>query len=137
MAEARFDDSRWPTLLVTFPPRMNHEEAVDCLATLHEYRTRKQRWVAIIDWTELKLLPPVQRKMTAEWMKAGREYSARWLVAGIFVCKSAITRGFMTAVYWLYRAPYKLKVVASCAEAFHLAEVLLAQDERSSTLPGP
>jgi hypothetical protein len=107
----RVDTGYWPIVLVEFPERRVPDEAVhaalDALeAMMKEARRSKEKIYVVTDLTRMRQITPAsQRKYTAEWAKRTDELARSTTIGGAYVTPSAILRGIITAVFWLYPRP--------------------------------
>lgn len=98
----------------------NEEVRVDLEFSTQHLRAlaaRGARSVTIVDLTGAGRNSPVQRSMQSDWMKANDDLLRRVGLGTVFVVKSPLVRGALTAMFWLRTPPHPHHVVGTFAEA--------------------
>ena len=112
------DDSNWPRVYVTWPSDQMEdgvfEEAVDAMSALLE---RKQPFVIIHDARRAQRPTPRQRAYAAEAQKRDAEPTRRLLRGVALVTASPLISGVLTAVNWIFPAPYPQKTFSTLTAA--------------------
>jgi hypothetical protein len=116
-AQAWFDSSQWPLLLVTLPQTQTDQDVECYLRELAKFRGRKEPYVIVLDAGASMGFTPRQRQMQGEYVRAGIEESRTYLRAIAFVASSSWRRGMLTAVFWLQPPPGDYLIFSSRDEA--------------------
>lgn len=116
-ADAWFDASQWPLLLVSLPQTQTDQDIERYLQVLAKYRSRQQPYVIVLDTDRSMGFTARQRQMQGEYVRAGMEESRKYLRAIAFVASAAWRRGMLTAVFWIQPPPAAYEIFTSRAEA--------------------
>lgn len=116
-ADAWFDASQWPLLLVSLPQTQTDQDVERYLQVLAKYRGRKQPYAIVLDTDRSMGFTARQRQMQGEYVRAGIEESRKYLRAMAFVASSAWRRGMLTAVFWIQPPPCAYEIFSSQADA--------------------
>ena len=113
-ARSKFDDSRWPVVVVTPPVEPLDEPAFDehCRNTFSYYE-RGQSFGWVFDARNAAQLTAAQRRSIAEQIDG---YTAKYPNLKCFVAvavSSAVQRGIVRAIIWMTRQPVPTLVCAS------------------------
>src|SRR5689334_13107780 len=130
--EPKFDESRWPVVVVTPPAHPLEGAAFEkYLVDVSRYYKRGQAFGLVFD---IRRAPPLnaaqRRRISEEIDRSATEYPAIRVVQGI-VLASAVQRGIVSAITWLTKQPVTTAVFADVDEA-----VIWAQRELRSK-PSP
>ena len=123
---ATVDDSKWPHVYVTWPSEPLEDEAfeaaVDAMSALLQ---RKEPYVIVHDARRAVRPTPKQRAYAAEAQKRDAEPTRRLLRGVALVTASPLIAGVLTAVNWIFPAPYPQKTFStlSAAEAWVTAQL--------------
>jgi hypothetical protein len=117
-SKARFDESRWPVVVVTMPVEPLEGAAfTKYLADAQRYYTRGQHFGFVFDIRNAPLMSASQRRMIADEIdRAAREFPTIRAVQGVVIA-SAMQRGIVKAINWLARQPAPTEVFATVEEA--------------------
>lgn len=126
------DESQWPLVILRFPS----ESVLD--SDLEEFGARQramldrgQPYVEIADASNARIFEPRQRRWMGEFMKATHSDATRLCKGLVVIIRSKIVQGGLTAVLWVIKPAYPMKIVASSDEAFGaLAELAAKADLR-------
>jgi hypothetical protein len=129
----------WPIVLVEYPENKlsdQHFEAslgyVEVL--MAEAAKKKEKIFVITDLTLIREMSPAsQRHYGSNWLKRTAPLANVACVGGANVTPSAILRGILRAVFWVYPPPRPSVLVASRQEAMLLG-IRMLQVEKA-TLP--
>lgn len=113
-----FDLERWPIAVCRAYGESTDDDLRAYTGRLSELLAREQRHVLIVDASGAKTLKGTHRQMVAEWNKANAEKLAKYRVGLVLVTRSAVLRGMITAVYWVFTPPFPYKAVDSIDSAF-------------------
>jgi hypothetical protein len=121
IGETRIDFSRWPAVVMTTPEEVVTED----LQRFFEWWERevevlREPFILVNDTRKTKEISALQRRLIASWMDPARDTP---LVGTALVFRSALMRGFLTAMMWLNRPAYPVKVFGDLEEAIAWAQV--------------
>jgi hypothetical protein len=111
------DASRMPLVVQRF--RQGFDDAdVEHMFRQFEFLFLSGRRYALLVYTDPgpKVMTARQRKMVADWGKAHIEQIRRVNVASAVVIESALVRGALTALTWLFEPPTPQKLVRTLRE---------------------
>ncbi len=112
------DRSAWPVAVVRFHDRpWTDEDVADFLADLQHSYDQDQKFVFIVDARIRNLMNAGQRQQLVDYMKEVRHLAEKNLVSMGLIIDSAVVRGCFTAVTWIYKPFWDLKIAATAEEA--------------------
>jgi hypothetical protein len=118
---ATVDDSKWPRVYVTWPSEQLEDEAFEAaVLAMSALVKRGEPYVIIHDARRAVRPTPKQRAFAAEHQKKDAEPTRRLLKGVALVTASPLISGVLTAVNWIFPAPYPQKTFStfSAAEAW-------------------
>jgi hypothetical protein len=135
MEQPRYDEAKWPILLVTMPP----EELAGPDLLLHmdrmsAFSKRGVQFVQVIDVRAASSLSAKARRLVAERMDQDEEVYPHILVGVAIVLATPMHRGIFKAITWLSRNPRPFEAFSEIDEAVIWARGLL-RAQHSLTLP--
>jgi hypothetical protein len=125
-ARATVDDSQWPRVYVTWPSEaLDDEEFESAVRAMSALVKRAEPYVIIHDARRAVRPTPRQRAFAAEQQKRDAEPTRRLLKGVALVTASPLISGVLTAVNWIFPAPYPQKTFSmlSAAEAWATAQL--------------
>lgn len=127
---ATVDDSNWPRVYVTWPSeQMEDEEFESSVMAMSALLERKQPYVIIHDARRAQRPTPRQRAFAAEQQKRDAEGTRRLLRGVALVTASPLIAGVLTAVNWIFPAPYPQKTFSTLTAAEEWATGQLGQQD--------
>lgn len=118
-----------PLVLVDMPARFNLDELAKFTAAIDALYLRGGRFSTLVDSRAVVTVPDAAvRKRLADWQNDTREQIAEHNVFTATVTDSALVRGAMTAIHWIFRPPNEQVMVASYAEGFRRCVAALEAD---------
>lgn len=128
------DLSQWPLVIVRAdhsPTSVAHLEAF--IASQREMLARREPYIEIADAVGASPIGAVERRLLADFLKDS-EADAQELCAGLgILTSSSIVRGAVTAILWIKRPGYPIKVSGSKAAIAAFLVDAVAADGR---IPG-
>ena len=118
-AEEVVDFSHWPVTVMT-PPKWK-DEYMDFYQ--YEVKRRGERYALVLDVRNTIKPNPKERKKLTEAMQKS-EFNQKYCVCTALVFSSAIMRGILTAVFWLHKPKYPIKVFATPEAAIEWAKTM-------------
>lgn len=126
----RFIDSTFPLVVCVGGEVYDDTELKEMREGFERYFERGERY-AVINYSppSAKLPDAKMRGKIAEWANDPhvREQSAKWCVASATVVQSALMRGAMTAILWLWKPPSPQRTVSTPEEAVDYCLFMLDQ----------
>jgi hypothetical protein len=117
MGVIRIDDSRFPLVLVTFQGPATDDEFDAYLGGMSRILEGRKRNVTILD-ARLAASPPAkQRAKQADWLKTNRVLLQQYSCGSVFIIKSTMIRGALTAILWIAPMSVPHAVVSTLEEA--------------------
>jgi hypothetical protein len=125
-----FFEGAWP-LLVQVSPSVYDRATIEQMQNSFERYFRRGEKYAVITVSPKGSHPPgaQERKAIAEWANSPRirDYSKALCVASASVMESALMRGALTAMLWIWTPPSPHKAVSTLDEALNFTLDNLAQ----------
>jgi hypothetical protein len=125
-ARAIIDESKFPRVYVTWPSGALEDEAFEsAVLAMSALLKRGVPYVIIHDARRAVRPTPKQRAFAAEHQKKDAEPTRRLLKGVALVTASPLIAGVLTAVNWIFPAPYPQKTFStlSAAEAWATAQL--------------
>lgn len=121
------DASRWPLVVVRWP-------SVTTMEVVERYFVQRQKWLdartphaIVIDGSASLGLDATTRKRVTELGREQADLAGRWCVGEAIVMTSAVQRGVLTAIEWIWRPPHPRRAFGDVASAMRWAEETLAR----------
>ncbi|MCC6875151.1 MAG: hypothetical protein IT378_12660 [Sandaracinaceae bacterium] len=121
------NEDRWPIVIVRWPRELSGAEIDAHFAQIGALAQRRERFVVVLDMLESGTPSATQRAHAARELKALYPTLGSYVVGVAHVIASPLTRGLLTAVYWLAPPPFQTAIVATRADAVRWAESRLAR----------
>ena len=112
MAAIKLDLSHWP-VAVTTPPQstVSDEELSDYLSRYYDLtEERGGNYVTVIELTGHPGITATQRSHITEYMRSIEQRDSATCVGTGLVFDSKMLRGLLTAIFWVKRPEYEIKV---------------------------
>ena len=125
--EIQIDVSRWPIIVSTGARgEIEDSEWLDYLTQYSELlKTHGEPYVAVVDLRDGGSLTAKQRKQLGEVMENGERHPAAECLGQALVFNSALMRRLLTAVLWLAKPDYEIKVFTELEDAIKWGEQLV------------
>src|SRR5262245_41701983 len=107
----------WPLVIIRYNGPRTEADWRAMFAAYERIHARRERFLTINDTTNSSLPPAVERSLVGKHAKEHEEATRRYLVATCMVIESAVMRGALTAIHWVYQPRYKLFICATLQEA--------------------
>lgn len=133
-----FDVESWPVVICRAVGDSTDEDLRTYTSVHSEFLSRQQRHVVIVDARGGRSLCSKHRRFVAEWNRENARALSLYRGALLLVTPNALLRGMITAVHWLFPAPFPYKAVETIDQARALADEYLADEflvERSMGQP--
>ncbi len=121
----QFDDSNWPVVICRAVGHSTDDDIETYTRVLKKYLERGERHVVIVDARGGDSLRSRHRRMVAEWNKKNERALSLHRAALILVTPSTLLRGMITAVYWLFPAPFPYQAVETMSQGLRQADQML------------
>ncbi len=120
-----FDDSKWPIVICRAVGDSTDADIATYTSVLRSYLDRGERHVVVVDARNGKSLNSRHRRQVAEWNRENARSLSALRAALILVTPSTLLRGMITAVYWVFPAPFPYQAVETMAQAMAAADLQL------------
>jgi len=121
----RISFERWPAVVMTTPPEVTDDE----LERFFEWwqrdvETLAEPFILVNDARRTKNLTASQRKIISGWMDPSRDSP---LLGTALVFESKLLRGLLTAMFWINRPSYPVKVFNDLSQAIAWSQATVAE----------
>ena len=117
---------RWPLVVIIVGESLLRSELPELERQIDSVYLRNERFATLVDCSAVKTMPDAStRKRLAEWQNETRAKIARLNVVSATVIDSAVVRGAMTAMNWIFQPPNRQVTVATFAEALEACVLAL------------
>jgi hypothetical protein len=134
----RFIDDWFPLLVVLQNARFGESEMKALTAGYESYFRRNERY-AVLTVSPGNFVPPgaKERKLVADWLSDPRvrDASSRLCVGSGTVFPSAVVRGALTALMWLWKPPSDFHLVSTAEEGLEHCVARLTEEKVPSRKP--
>lgn len=121
----------WPLFVTIVPARFDTEDLRLYIAEVTRLYERKERFATLVDTTALAELPgAAARRVLADWQNDTVEQIRTYNVCTATVLSSALVRGAMTAMHWLFKPPNEQVAVPTLAEGFDFCVARLVAERQ-------
>lgn len=118
MGHIDLDLSNWPIAITTPHGDVSQAETDSFMqGYIDALRNKSERYISIVDLRDSANMDARQRQHMSTWMeKATKEIPAPQ-VASVLIFSSLVMRNLLTAVLWIFKPKYPVKVFATMDEA--------------------
>lgn len=117
---------RWPLVVIVVGEELSRRELPELEREIDAVYLRNERFATLVDCSAVRSMPDAStRKRLAEWQNETRGKIARLNVLSATVIDSAVVRGAMTAMNWIFQPPNRQVTVATFAEALEACVLAL------------
>jgi hypothetical protein len=115
-------DHLWPLFVTVMPEEIGLEDVRSYIAEVNALYDRKARFATLVDSSRMASVPgAAERRKLAEWQNTTVALIRRYNVFTATVVRSAVMRGALTAMHWVFPPPNEQIAVASFGEGFAIA----------------
>lgn len=107
----------WPVVIYTAPQTIEDEGFQRVLDAMAAIRALEQPYAMILDLRFNKGITPVQRRMITSSMQEREQQSVRLLRGLALIFKSRLMTSLLTAIFWVRKPPYEVRVFSELAPA--------------------
>jgi hypothetical protein len=131
MAKLEIRTHLWPLFVTIAPARFDADDIHAYIADVSALYGRKERFATLVDTTAIEDLPgAAARRALADWQNATIDQIKAYNVCTATVLSSALVRGAMTAMHWLFRPPNEQVAVPTIHAGFELCVDRLVKDQQ-------
>jgi hypothetical protein len=124
----------FPLVVIDMPAHFALDDLASFTQTIEALYARKERFATLVDSRLVKGMPDAAvRKRLGDWQNETKHLIAKHNVFTATVIESAVVRGAMTAIHWVFRPPNEQVTVGSYDEGFRGCIEALRRD--GLTLP--
>lgn len=116
-ARATFDDSRWPLLRLHLSGTLSSQGHEECLATLGGYVHRRERFLLLVDVTQVGMVPLDQRWRQVEWFEEHEVLLRETVLGSAVVLTSPVVRLAISAILFFKPLPIPCTTFSTVDEA--------------------
>ena len=121
------DETNWPIIVINALGDSSDDDLQRYLRALQRALNRCESHVVMIDARGGKSLKGTHRKLVADWNKAHEGELREFRKGLVLVTESTVLRGMITAIYWIFPAPFPYHPVADFDEGWALCRRLLGK----------
>jgi len=116
----------WPLVVLVAERSLERESLHDHEREVNALYAKKERFATLVETSAVSTMPDAAtRKRLADWQNETRNEIARYNVVTATVVSSAVVRGAMTAMNWIFRPPNRQLAVATFDEGLDACVVAL------------
>jgi hypothetical protein len=131
-AGVTWNEAAWPVVRIMLGDGKD-DRFIWLFQQFEQLFTRRQRYVFLLDTTELTTIPTgSMRHLIGKWQKAHEEETKTWCVGTTIYISSRLVRGALTAINWLHEPVLKQHYPTTRREA--LDWCIATADEAGLTL---
>lgn len=132
---ARFDDSRWPLLIVDLPGTLSAQGHEACLTALADHLRRGDKLLLLMDLSRVGMVPLDQRWRQVEWFEAHETLLRERLLGTALIITSPVVRLAISAMLYFKPMPLPLATFnnRALAEAWVGERLLEAKSTQTQT----
>ena len=121
---AWYENVKAPIIIMHFPDRFGDEELDGALKAVQHWLLKEvdAPFSFIADMRRPLSITSKQRKMMADYEQSYVDIDRRFNAGQAVIVSNPITRGFITAIYWMSPPIYPTRIVGSMSEALHWLE---------------
>lgn len=119
----------WPLAVIVVGASLEREDLPELERTIDGVYARQQRFATLVDCSAVTSMPDAQtRKRLAEWQNETRASIRRFNVISATIVTSAVVRGAMTAMNWIFEPPNPQVTTATFGEALDACVAALRKE---------
>jgi hypothetical protein len=127
----QFDTSSWPIMVLTPTDNVTDQSIEDFMTTFFEVvRTKKERYALIVDLRQKTNLSHKQRKYMTGELNRNKDFAEKYNAGTALIVNSAVVRGIMMSVFWLFSPKHPTDVFKTMEDAFVWANTRLRPNIR-------
>lgn len=107
MAEIHYDRAAWPVVIATIEGTPDDGDLERFIRENWSDLERQEPYVLVLDVRRIGGVNPKLRRRLAEFISANETILRRYRAGVAYVLDSSLTRGVLTAIYWLKPPPYR------------------------------
>jgi hypothetical protein len=124
----QFNDSLWPLLITMGPQSWTERNVAEMAEGFDRYFSRGERYALISASPRDSVMAAKERKLVTDWSNTPRvrDRSRELCVGSATIARSALARGALTAIMWIWKPAAPHLAVANTDEAVDYALAQLA-----------
>jgi hypothetical protein len=111
------DASGFPFVRIRPVGRSSDADIAENLVFFEKCFARREPFTALFDLRQAASITGTQRRMYADWFAANEVKIMRYFRGGVAVSESPFVRAAITAIFWMYRAPFPHRMTDDMAAA--------------------
>ena len=127
-SRVQFNDSLWPLLITMGPDIWTEQNVTEMADGFERYFARGERYALITASPRDSVMAARERKRVTDWSNTARvrDRSGELCVGSATIVRSALARGALTAIMWIWKPASPHLAVADTNEAMDYALAQLA-----------
>ena len=127
----QLDTSNWPIMILTPTDNVTDQSVEDFMTTFFEVvRAKKERYALIVDLRQKTNLSYKQRRLMTAQLNENKEFAEQYNAGTALIVNSAVVRGIMMSVFWLFNPKHPTDVFKTMEDAFTWANARLRPNLR-------
>jgi hypothetical protein len=114
----RLDMSQWPVVIIS-PTSYDTDQSVQDF--MDDYfkliEGKKERYASIMDLSQRTNMTKSQRKILIDGMNTHKEFTRQYSAGTAVVFSSAVIRGILMSIFWLFEPGYPTEICKTTEEA--------------------
>jgi hypothetical protein len=114
----RLDISHWPVVIISPTFHVTDQSIVDFMGSYFEFlESKKERYAVVMDLTQRTNMTKSQRKILIDGMNKRKEFTRQYSAGTAVVFSSAVIRGILMSLFWLFEPNYPMEICNTIEEA--------------------
>ncbi len=114
----RLDISQWPVVIISPSSNVTNQSIQEFMDRYFAFiEDKSERYASVMDLTHRTNMTKSQRKILIEGMNKRRKFTGKYSAGTAVVFKSAIVRGIMMSIFWLFDPKYPTEIFKTVEEA--------------------
>jgi len=120
----QIDASQWPILIIRHDDKTNTEEQnLEFLKVFSEFvKSNKERYALVADLASAENTKSNDRRLLSKSMSQNKELNKKYRACAAIVFDSAVTRGALMALTWIFKPPYPTQTFKTVDDAIAWAK---------------
>jgi hypothetical protein len=124
--EIHFDSSKWPIMILAPTDRVTDASVEAFLVNYFELvKAKKERFALIVDLRRKTNLSYKRRKYITNTLNENKEFAEKYNAGTALIVNSAVVRGIMMSVFWLFSPKHPTDVFNTMEQALPWANSCL------------
>ncbi len=122
----KLDISNWPVMVLTPTDNVTDQSIQDFMITFFEVvKSKDERYALVVDLREKTNMSYRQRKLMTTELNKNKDFAEQYNAGTALIVNSAVVRGIMMSVFWLFSPKHPTDVFKTMEGAFSWATARL------------